>query len=87
MIVAALLGMATKFCECTLAVKFRHYRPDGSVSGGPMYYLTHGIAAEYPHLAPLGRVLGVQLCRALSVRNDRLAATSSRSIRPTTNCC
>ncbi|HMV71042.1 MAG TPA: alanine/glycine:cation symporter family protein, partial [Pseudomonadales bacterium] len=59
MIVAALLGMATKFCECTLAVKFRHYRPDGSVSGGPMYYLTQGIAAEYPRLAPLGRMLGV----------------------------
>lgn len=58
MIVAALLGMATKFCECTLAVKFRHRRPDGTVSGGPMYYLARGIAAEYPRLAPLGRVLG-----------------------------
>lgn len=59
MIVAALLGMATKFCECTLAVKFRHRRADGTVSGGPMYYLTRGIAAEYPRLAPLGRALGV----------------------------
>jgi AGCS family alanine or glycine:cation symporter len=59
MIVAALLGMATKFCECTLAVKFRHRRADGSVSGGPMYYLTQGIAAEYPRFAPLGRLLGL----------------------------
>jgi AGCS family alanine or glycine:cation symporter len=58
MIVAALLGMATKFCECTLAVKFRHRRPDGTVSGGPMYYLRQGIAAEYPRLAPLGKALG-----------------------------
>lgn len=59
MIVAALLGMATKFCECTLAVKFRHRRPDGTVSGGPMYYLAQGVAAEYPRLAPLGRLLGL----------------------------
>ena len=58
MIVAALLGMATKFCECTLAVKFRNRRPDGTVSGGPMYYLRQGIAAEYPRLAPLGKALG-----------------------------
>lgn len=59
MIIAALLGMATKFGECTLAVKFRHHRDDGTVSGGPMHYLTRGIAAEYPRIAPLGRVLGV----------------------------
>ena len=58
MIIAAFLGMATKFCECTLAVKYRHERPDGSVSGGPMYYLSRGIAANYPALAPLGRALG-----------------------------
>jgi len=58
MVIAALLGMATKFCECTLAVKFRHRRPDGTVSGGPMYYLRQGIALEYPRLAPLGRALG-----------------------------
>jgi AGCS family alanine or glycine:cation symporter len=59
MIIAAFLGMSTKFCECTLAVKYRHTRPDGSVSGGPMYYLARGIPANYPRLAPLGRALGV----------------------------
>lgn len=59
MVVAALFGMATKFCECTLAVKYRHHRPDGTVSGGPMFYLRQGIGAEYPRLAPLGRLLGV----------------------------
>ncbi len=57
MIVAALFGMGAKFCECTLAVKFRREHADGSVSGGPMHYLRHGIAAEYPRLAPLGAVL------------------------------
>lgn len=59
MIVAAFLGMSAKFCECTLAVKYRREFADGSVSGGPMYYLSMGIAANYPRLAPLGKVLGV----------------------------
>lgn len=58
MIIAAFLGMATKFCECTLAVKYRLERPDGSVSGGPMYYLRMGIASEYPRLKPLAVFLG-----------------------------
>ena len=57
MIVAAFFGMGAKFCECTLAVKFRREHPDGSVSGGPMHYLRYGIAAEYPRLAPLGAAL------------------------------
>lgn len=58
MVVAAFLGMATKFCECTLAVKYRRELASGSVSGGPMYYLKMGIAAEYPKLAPVGAFLG-----------------------------
>ena len=42
MIVAGLFGMATKFTECSLGVKYRNEYPDGSVSGGPMYYMTKG---------------------------------------------
>ncbi|MHA7875892.1 alanine/glycine:cation symporter family protein [Roseivivax sp.] len=42
MVLAGLLGMATKFTECTLGVKYRNEYPDGRVSGGPMYYLTKG---------------------------------------------
>lgn len=44
MILAGLLGMASKFTECTLGVKYRNEYPDGRVSGGPMYYLTKGFA-------------------------------------------
>lgn len=44
MILAGLLGMASKFTECTLGVKYRNEYPDGSVSGGPMYYLKKGFA-------------------------------------------
>ncbi len=39
LIMAGFLGMSTKFVECTLGVKYRTENPDGSVSGGPMYYL------------------------------------------------
>lgn len=56
MIVAGLLGMATKFAECTLGVRYRRVNPDGSVSGGPMFTLTAGFAEL--GLPRLGRALG-----------------------------
>ncbi len=42
MIIAGLLGMSSKFVECTLGVKYRDIGPDGTVYGGPMYYLSRG---------------------------------------------
>lgn len=39
MILAGFFGMATKFAECALAVKYRKVLPDGRVIGGPMYYI------------------------------------------------
>ena len=41
--VTAVFGMATKFTECTLSLKFRSVAPDGQVAGGPMYTLLHGL--------------------------------------------
>jgi AGCS family alanine or glycine:cation symporter len=43
MIVAGLLGMSSKFVECTLGVKYRKINKDGVVSGGAMYYLRDGL--------------------------------------------
>lgn len=43
MIIAGLLGMSSKFVECTLGVTYRDVDPDGTVHGGPMYYLTKGL--------------------------------------------
>ncbi|MEO1409369.1 MAG: alanine/glycine:cation symporter family protein [Bacteroidota bacterium] len=43
MIVCGLLGMSTKFVECTLGVKYRDIGPDGTVYGGPMYYISKGL--------------------------------------------
>lgn len=46
MIIAGFLGMASKFVECTLGVKYRDIDEDGTVYGGPMYYLTKGLKAK-----------------------------------------
>lgn len=59
MILAGFLGMSSKFTECTLGVKYRNELPDGTVSGGPMYYLTKGLAEKGPVFAKLGKVLAV----------------------------
>lgn len=55
MTVAGLLGMSSKFVECTLGQKYRIVAPDGTVSGGPMRYLSRGLGEL--GLRPLGRLL------------------------------
>ena len=57
LIFAGLVGMTTKFVECTLGVKYRVIGPDGRVSGGPMYYLDRGLAKR--GLPKLGRAMGI----------------------------
>jgi len=57
MIICGLLGMATKFVECTLGVKYRDIHADGTVSGGPMQYLRKGLAER--GMPGVGRVLAV----------------------------
>jgi AGCS family alanine or glycine:cation symporter len=59
MILAGLLGMSSKFVECTLGVRYRNEYTDGTVSGGPMYYLSKGLAERSEKLRTLGRVLAV----------------------------
>lgn len=57
LIVVGFLGMSAKFTEVTLGLTYRHVRPDGSIMGGAMYYLSDGLAAL--GLARLGRVLAL----------------------------
>ena len=59
MMVAATLGMCAKFSSCTLAQMYRQVNADGSISGGPMYYLDVGLRAKGGAFAVLGKVLGV----------------------------
>jgi len=57
MIAAGFLGMASKFVECTLGVKYREISKDGTVYGGPMYYLKKGLSLK--GMKGLGMVLSV----------------------------
>lgn len=53
----ALLGMATKYAECLLAVKYRVRDKQGFMAGGPMYYIENGLGIRW--LAKLFAVFGV----------------------------
>jgi AGCS family alanine or glycine:cation symporter len=57
MIVCGLIGMSTKFVECTLGVKYRDVDADGTVHGGPMYYMSKGLKER--GFAGIGKFLGV----------------------------
>ena len=59
MIVAGLLGMSSKFVECTLGVKYRDIDADGTVHGGPMHYLSKGLGNWGPNWGRSGKVLAV----------------------------
>ncbi len=57
MIVCGLLGMSTKFVECTLGVQYRDVGEDGTVYGGPMYYLSKGLKEK--GFSVLGKITAV----------------------------
>lgn len=65
LMLAGFLGMATKFVECTLGVKYRQVDENGNVHGGPMYYLSNGLKAR--GLSGLGKALGVFYAVAIVV--------------------
>ena len=58
---AAFFGMATKYSECLLAVKYRTVDANGNISGSPMYYIENGLGKKYKPLAVMFAVFGV-LC-------------------------
>jgi len=63
MILAGLLGMSTKFVECTLGVKYREVDSQGTVYGGPMYYLSKGLTQKgWPKLGKSLSILFAILC-------------------------
>jgi len=57
--IAALLGTATKFAECMLAVKYRSVESDGHIVGGPFYYIEKGMGANWKWLGKIFAFFGV----------------------------
>ncbi len=59
MMLVALLGMSAKFSSCTLAQMYRKVNADGSISGGPMYYLDMGLKEMGPGMGIIGKILAI----------------------------
>jgi AGCS family alanine or glycine:cation symporter len=59
MVVAALIGMGTKYAECLLAVKYREVDADGHVLGGPFMYITKGMGTKWKWLAQIFSVFAI----------------------------
>lgn len=57
MILVGILGMSSKFVECTLGVSYREVDASGTIYGGPMYYLSKGLKAK--GFAKLGKILAI----------------------------
>ncbi len=54
----AMVGMATKFSEVLLAMRFRETTPDGNVVGGPMYYIKNGLGPKWAWMGALFAIFG-----------------------------
>ncbi len=59
MVIMGFFGMSMKFTECTLALMFRKTNPDGTIAGGPMFYLDAGMRQMGSGFAAIGKVLAV----------------------------
>ncbi|MBO5372627.1 MAG: alanine:cation symporter family protein [Lachnospiraceae bacterium] len=57
--VAAILGTATKYAECLLAIKYRVVASDGHIIGGPFYYIENGMGKKWKWLAKIFAFFGV----------------------------
>ena len=82
MILCGLIGMSTKFVECTLGVRYRDVGEDGTVYGGPMYYLTKGLKDR--GFAILGRFLAVTfalLCIGASFGGGNAAQSNQAAMQ------
>ena len=82
MILCGLIGMSTKFVECTLGVKYRDVGKDGTVYGGPMYYLTKGLKDR--GFARLGRFLAITfalLCIGASFGGGNAAQSNQAAMQ------
>ena len=82
MILCGLIGMSTKFVECTLGVKYRDFGEDGTVYGGPMYYLTKGLKER--GFARMGRFLAVTfalLCIGASFGGGNAAQSNQAAMQ------
>jgi AGCS family alanine or glycine:cation symporter len=81
MIICGLLGMSTKFVECTLGVQYRDIGDDGTVYGGPMYYLSKGLKEKgFTLLGKITSVLFAIFCIGGSFGGGNAAQSNQATI-------
>ena len=81
MIICGLLGMSTKFVECTLGVQYRDIGEDGTVYGGPMYYISKGLKKNgYATLGKVAAVLFAIFCIGGSFGGGNAAQSNQATI-------
>ena len=82
MIICGLIGMSTKFVECTLGVRYRDVGADGTVYGGPMYYLSKGLKeGGYEKLGKGLAVLFAILCVGASFGGGNAAQSNQAALQ------
>jgi len=81
MIICGFLGMSTKFVECTLGVQYRDVGPDGTVYGGPMYYISKGLKDRgYQTLGKIAAVFFAIFCIGGSFGGGNAAQSNQATI-------
>ena len=82
MIICGILGMSTKFVECTLGVRYRDVGEDGTVYGGPMYYLSKGLKeGGYAKLGKGLAILFAVLCVGASFGGGNAAQSNQAALQ------
>ena len=81
MVICGLLGMSSKFVECTLGVQYRDVGEDGTVYGGPMYYISKGLKERgFATLGKIGAVLFAIFCIGGSFGGGNAAQSNQATI-------
>ena len=81
MIVCGLLGMSTKFVECTLGVHYRDVGDDGAIYGGPMYYLSKGLSNKgWKKLGKITAILFAIFCIGGSFGGGNAAQSNQAAV-------
>ena len=84
--VSAILGMATKFFEGTLAIMYKGRDAKGEVQGGPMYVLTEGISPKLKPLAVFFAAAGMVGCLVMMQANQLAESVSEIFVQPLFGC-
>ena len=83
--ITGFLGMILKYAECTLSNKYRHFNTDGSVSGGPMYYMEMGLKQKLGRFAKILAVVFAIATVVCSLGTGNMAQSNSISDALLTN--